>query len=134
MIKKLYILVYTYFKVDTVQMVSGTIRPNPKLPIQWNEDPRMGHSGSSGRVILEHMAQDCVQAILEYLQKRRLHNFSGQSVPVLSLLHSKEFLPHIRGSFLSIRFCPLPLVLLSGSTEKRLDPSPGQPPFRYYRL
>lgn len=43
----------------------------------------------SSRVILQHMAQDCVQRVLEYLQGGRLHCLSGQSVPVHGHLHSK---------------------------------------------
>jgi len=37
--------------------------------------PKQGH--------LEQAAQDHVQADFEYLQRRRLHNLSGQLVPVL---------------------------------------------------
>jgi len=37
--------------------------------------PKQGH--------LEQAAQDLVQAGLEYLQRRRIHNLPGQSVPVL---------------------------------------------------
>lgn len=60
------------------------------------------HSGhlfqppQSSRVILEHRAQDCAQTILEYLQSGRLHDFSGQSVPVFGCLHIKEVLPLVQ--------------------------------------
>ena len=41
---------------------------------------------------LEHIAQDHIQVGFEYLQKRRLHNLSGQLVPVLCHPDSKELL------------------------------------------
>jgi len=47
------------------------------------------HSGSSSPIPLpkhghlQQAAQDPVQAGLEYLQRRRTHNLSGQPVPVL---------------------------------------------------
>jgi len=40
--------------------------------------PKQGH--------LEQTAQDHVQAGLEYLQRRRIYNLSGQPVPLLSVL------------------------------------------------
>lgn len=61
------------------------------------EGTTVGHlaqSPCSSRIISEHTAQDCVQTVLEYLQSGRLHNFSGQSVPVCGHPHSEE-LPHI---------------------------------------
>jgi len=42
---------------------------SPTLP------PKQGH--------LQQVAEDLVQAGLEYLQRRRLHHLSGQPVPVL---------------------------------------------------
>ena len=50
--------------------------------------PKQGH--------LHQAAQDLVQAGLEYLQRRRLHNSPGQPVPVLCHPHSKEVLPHVQ--------------------------------------
>jgi len=44
----------------------GSSRPTPL--------PKKGH--------LEQVAQDLVQAGFEYLQRRRIHNLSGQPVPV----------------------------------------------------
>lgn len=35
---------------------------------------------------------------VEYLQTRRLHDFSGQHVPLLSHPHSKEALPHVQNT------------------------------------
>lgn len=69
---------------------------------------RKGHSG----------VQDCVQAVLEYLQEERLHRLSGQCIPVLAL---KKFFLVFRWSFLCIRFCPLLYVLLLCTTEQSLD-------------
>jgi len=46
--------------------------------------PKQGH--------LLQAAQDLVQADLEYLQRRRLHNLPGQPVPVLCHPQSEEVL------------------------------------------
>jgi len=47
--------------------------------------PKQGH--------LEQATQDLVQVGFEYLQRRRLHNHSGQLVPVLHHPQSKVVLP-----------------------------------------
>ena len=47
--------------------------------------PKQGH--------LQEVAQDLVQAGLEYLQRRRLHNLPGQPVPGLCHPQSEEVLP-----------------------------------------
>ena len=39
---------------------------------------------------LEQVAQDCVQSSSEYLQGWRLHNSSGQTVPVFDHPQNKE--------------------------------------------
>ena len=44
---------------------------------------------------LQQAAQDLVQASLEYLQRRRLHNLPGQPVPVLCHPQREEVLPHV---------------------------------------
>jgi len=41
-------------------------------------------------------AQDLVQAGLEYLQRRRLHNLPGQPAPVLRQPQSEEVLPRVQ--------------------------------------
>lgn len=46
----------------------------------------------SSRVILDHMAQDFVQMVLEYHPWGRLQNLSGQSVPVHSHPHVDKVL------------------------------------------
>ena len=50
---------------------------------------------------LEQAAQDLVQAGLEYLQRRRLHNLPGQPVPVLRHPQSEEVLPHVQTEFIN---------------------------------
>jgi len=47
--------------------------------------PKQGH--------LQQAAQDLVQAGLEYLQRRRIHNLSGQPIPVLHHPLSEQVLP-----------------------------------------
>jgi len=49
--------------------------------------PKQGH--------LQQAAQDCVQAGLEYLQRRRLRNLPGQPVPVFCHPQSEEVLSHV---------------------------------------
>jgi len=60
--------------------------------------PKQGH--------LEQAAQDPVQAGLEYLQRRRLHNSSGQPVPVLCHPQTKGVLPHVQTE-LMLQFVPV---------------------------
>ena len=44
----------------------------------------------------EQAAQDLVQAGLEYLQRRRLHNLPGQPGPVLRHPQREEVPPHVQ--------------------------------------
>jgi len=67
--------------------------PNP-TPV-----PKQGH--------LEQAAQDLVQVGLEYLQRRRLHNSSGQPVPVLRHPQREEVLPHVQTELPVLQFVPL---------------------------
>jgi len=55
--------------------------------------PKQGH--------LQQAAQDHVQVGSEYLQ-RRLHNPSGQLVPVLCYPQREEVLPHVQMELLTI--------------------------------
>ena len=48
--------------------------------------PKQGH--------LQQAAPDLVQAGLEYIQRRRIHNLSGQPVPVLRHPQSEEVRNH----------------------------------------
>jgi len=57
------------------------------------------HWGSSGPTKQGHpeqVAQDRVQAGLEYLQGRRLHSLPGKPVPGLHHPQSEEVLPHLQ--------------------------------------
>lgn len=54
-------------------------------------------------------SQDCVQTAFESLQ-RRLHNLSGQPVPVLCLLHSKEVPRHVQVE-IPVFQCKMPALL-----------------------
>ena len=61
--------------------------------------PKQGH--------LQQAAQDRVQAGLEYLQRRRLHNPSGQPVPVLRHPQREEVLPHVPMELPLLQFVPV---------------------------
>jgi len=61
--------------------------------------PKQGH--------LQQAAQDLVQASFEYLQRRRLHNLSGQPVPVLCHPQSEEVLPHVQLEFPVLQCVPI---------------------------
>lgn len=54
--------------------------------------------------------RNCIQTVLEYLQWGTLHSLSGQPLPVLSQLNSKEVFPRVQmelhvHQFLSIAAC-----------------------------
>ena len=66
--------------------------------------PKQGH--------LQQAAQDLVQAGLEYLQRRGLHNLPGQPVPVLRHPQREEVLPHVQ--------MEVPRSKKSGKEGKRL--------------
>lgn len=57
---------------------------------------------------LKYVAQDCMQAAFEYLQ-RRLHRLSGQPVPELHHPNSKVFL-EIQTNLLCFSLSLLPLI------------------------
>jgi len=71
----------------------------------------------------ERAARDLVQAGLEYLQSRKLHNLPKQPVPVLHHPDSKKFFLMLRWNILGFCLCLLPLVLSLGDTIKSLAPS-----------
>ena len=83
----------------------GSSGPNPL--------PKQGH--------LQQAAQDRIQAGLEYLQRRRLHNLPGQPVPGLRHPQREEVLPMFSWNFLCFSLCPLPLVLSLGTTENGMQ-------------
>jgi len=61
--------------------------------------PKQGH--------LQQAEQDRVQAGLEYLQRRRLHNLPGQPVPVHRHPQREEVLPHVQTELPVPRFVPV---------------------------
>ena len=69
--------------------------------------------GSSSPTLLpkqglpQQAAQDIVQMGLEYLQRRRLHNPSGQPFPVLCHPQSEEVLPHVQTELPMLQFVPV---------------------------
>jgi len=73
--------------------------------------------------LLQQAAQDLVQAGLEYLQRRRLHNpLWAACSRALSPFKVKKFFLMFRQNILCFSLCPLPLVLSLGTTEKCLAP------------
>ena len=56
---------------------------------------------------LQQAAQDLVQAGLEYLQRRRLHNLPGQPVPLLHHPQSEEVLPCVQTVLPMLPFVPI---------------------------
>jgi len=72
---------------------------------------------------LELVVQDPVQLAFDYLQGWRLHDFSGQPVPVLGHLHSEKVFPDVQKEPPVFGLCPLPLILLLGTTVKSLSSS-----------
>jgi len=69
--------------------------------------PKQGH--------LQQAAQDLVQAGLDYLQRRRLHNLPGQPVPVLCHLQREEVLPHVQMELPMLQFVPVTLHAFASS-------------------
>jgi len=76
--------------------------------------PKQGH--------LQQAAQDCIQAGLKYLQRRRLHNLPGQPVPMLHHPQSKEVLPHVQMELLMLQFVPLAPCPVAGHHCKEFGP------------
>jgi len=56
---------------------------------------------------LQQATQDLVQADLEYLQRRRLHNLPGQPVPGLCHPQSEEVLPRVQRELPMLQFVPV---------------------------
>lgn len=57
---------------------------------QRMKGPRWVQSSCSSSGILEHMAQNCIQTVLQSFPRGRLKNLSGQFVPLLSHPHNKS--------------------------------------------
>jgi len=56
---------------------------------------------------LQWAVEDLVQAGLEYLQRRRLHNLLGQPVPVLRHPQREKILPHVQTELPVLQFVPI---------------------------
>ena len=82
--------------------------PNP-TPL-----PKQGH--------LQQAVQDRVQAGLEYLQRRRLHNLPGQPVLVLCHPQREEVLPHVQMELPMLQFVPIAPCPVSGHHWKESGP------------
>ena len=78
--------------------------------------PKQGH--------LQQAAQDLVQAGLEYLQRRRLHNIPGQPVPVLCRPQREEILPHVQTELPVLQFVPVAPLSCCWALLKRAWPHP----------
>jgi len=76
--------------------------------------PKQGH--------LQQAAQELVQAGLEYLQRRRFHNLSGQPVPVLHHPQSEEVLPHVQTDLPLLQFVPVAPCPVAGHHFKESGP------------
>ena len=74
--------------------------------------PKQGH--------LQQAAQDRIQAGLEYLWRRRLHNFPGQPVPVLHHPQREEVLPHVQTELPAPQFVPIAPCPVTGHHCKEL--------------
>ena len=70
--------------------LSGSSSPTPL--------PKQGHP--------EQAEQDRIEAGLEYLQRRRLHNLSGQPVPGLRRPEREEVLPDVQTELPPLQFVP----------------------------
>ena len=68
--------------------------------------PKQGH--------LQQAAPDLLQAGLEYLQRRRIHNLPGQPVPVLRHPQSDEVLPHVQTELAVLQFLPIASCPVAG--------------------
>ena len=56
---------------------------------------------------LQQAAQDLVQAGLEYLQRKTLHNLPGEPVPGLRHPQREEVLPHVQTELPVPQFVPI---------------------------
>ena len=76
--------------------------------------PKQGH--------LQQAAQDFVQVGCEYLHRRRIHNISGQPVPVLCHWQGKEVLPHVQLGLPMLQFVPVAPCPVTGHYWKESGP------------
>jgi len=74
---------------------------------------------------LQQAAQDLVQAGLEYLQRRRLHNISGRPVPGLHHPQREAVLPHVQTELPSASVCAHCPLSCCWAPLKRVWPHPS---------
>ena len=77
---------------------------------------------SPGQLLLKHIPQGshCEASRWVVSMQRRLPHLSGQSVPGLCYLQSKDIFSCVQTELLGSSLCPLPLVLSVGTTKKIL--------------
>lgn len=91
----------------------GSSHPFAVLLLPFTKNPRMGkvgkdNNGLPGPTSLLRLPEHRVVSRLEYLLRGSLHNFSGQSVPVLSHLQSEEVQVELPvHQFLPVASCPI---------------------------
>lgn len=88
------------------------------LPYVFSQDHKMEGSSEDllEQVCPDQAAQECVQACLESLQRRKLHNLSGQpGAPSPS--QERSFSLCLGGTSCVVVCAPLPLVSLLDTTE-----------------
>ena len=71
---------------------------------------------------LEQAAQGLVQVGLECLQRRRLHNLTGQPVPVLRHPQREEVVPHVQLELPLLQFVPVAPCPVAGHHWKESSP------------
>jgi len=76
--------------------------------------PKQGH--------LEQVVQDLIQTDFEYLQRRRLHSLSGQTLPVLCHPQSKEVLSHVQLELPMLQFVPIVPCPVTRHHRKQFGP------------
>jgi len=63
-----------------------------------------------------------IQAVSEYLQRRRMHNLPGQTVPVLRHPQREEVLPHVQTELPMLQFVPVTSCPVAGHHWKEFGP------------
>ena len=92
--------------VGVGRVLCGSSSPTPL--------PKQGHP--------EQAAQHRGQAVLEYFQRRRIHNLSGQPVAGLCHPQREEVLPHVQMELPVLQFVPIAPCPVAGHHWKELGP------------
>ena len=103
-------LIYSHF----TESQNGRGWKGPLEITQSNPLPKQGHP--------EQAAEDLVQAGLEYLQRRRLHNLPGQPVPGLRHPPREEVLPPVQTELPVPQFVPIAPCPVAGHHWKEPGP------------